>query len=88
MNPAPATKSYSYNLGETDKDLDYTVVWNPVECVTTNAVIVYGTGAVDDPAKLLNTGGYLVQTASSNKFTIKNTTPLSKAGTYTIKVTW
>lgn len=30
MATASETKTVSYNLGETNKDIDYTVVWNPV----------------------------------------------------------
>jgi hypothetical protein len=78
----------TYNLGDADTAIDYTAVWNPVECTTTNAVVTYGDGSNNDATKKLNTDGYLVQDAANNKFTIKSTTPLTKAGTYSFKVTW
>lgn len=63
------------------------MTWSPSECTTKNYVVTYGDGKTTDLGYKLNADGHLTIDTSTNKFTIKSTTPTSKAGTYKIYVT-
>lgn len=78
--------SYDLLAGK-DQTFSYAMTWNPSYCTTTNYVVTYGDGKATDLGYKLNADGYLTIDTTTNKFTIKSTTPVTKAGTYKIYVT-